>query len=182
MAKKQIEIEWEVVDGRIARRGQKRLIYPDILADDPFERFYGWLNSMRQNGATWEELEPHMKAFHEAFRDAVDHNREWLMLNGMMVKRGVKRGKNRLTYPDRLTYHDPLSDDFVESHFGCLNMMRQLGREEERERAHREFCETIHRLQGPQAEPMPKDFSARMNFGHAGLESGSLTLTLSLER
>jgi hypothetical protein len=86
---------------------------------------------------------------------------EWFQNGkGMIIRH---RGK-------RVTYPDPLSEDFLEAHYASLNMMRRCGASQEKiERAHRQFCELLHRPQPVKPEPMPKDFSGEDAFRARGM-------------
>ncbi len=89
---------------------------------------------------------------------------DWIMIDGLMVKRTVKRGRISVSYPD------PLGDDFVEGFLGSINFMRQIGTDEETvQRAIKEFEEKIHGTQPAPVPPMPKEFSADDEFRAHGL-------------
>ncbi len=83
---------------------------------------------------------------------------EWFMVDGQIAR----LGKKRLIYPD------PMSENFLEAHYGVLNMMLLNGAgQEEIERADREFWERLH---GPaKVEPMPKKFSPEDEFRARGM-------------
>ena len=83
----------------------------------------------------------------------------WIMVDGLMVKRTVKRGRIRVSYPD------PLGDDLVESFRGTINFMRQIGTDEERvEGFLKDVDELVHGPQPAPVTPMPKEFSAEDQF------------------
>jgi hypothetical protein len=85
----------------------------------------------------------------------------WVMLENGLI---VKQHRTRVTYPN------PLADDFMEAHYASLNMMRRCGAsQEEIERAHRQFCELLHGPQPVKLEPMPKDFSGEDAFRARGM-------------
>ena len=89
---------------------------------------------------------------------------EWVMIDGLMVKRIVKRGRIRLSYPD------PFGDDFVEGFLGSINFMRQIGTDEATvQQSIKEFEEKIHGPQPAPLVPMPKEFSAQDEFRAHGM-------------